>query len=491
MKLQKCKILNGEGGKGLPKSLTFNGIRKPWLYLLEGRQKAPFAPITRNLLRIPGRPGALLQSSETEPLTIYQPIGFVVRDDIHELQIKDELASWLVTEKEVELQFDDEPGRTYYAVVQNTIEDLYRFANLRRGVIQFLVLDGYGYGPEQVVPFTSDIMTLTNNGTAEADPIFELTVKKPVTFAMIQNQDNEYMMIGGEPTVEQTIINPKTQILNEDGSNLSTWTPATNVDGGTVRGTFGTDGSGITVSSYGQHTDNWYGPSIIKEVPVTQDFEVEAYLQGRTPTRMHTFRVELYLLDEAKNVLGKIAVLDNTRANTKVIAEGRVGPINGGHYVISGSNYSHNWDYFYGLMRIRREGKTFNFYVSRRDVHGRHIDSISQSFTDNGNKYGGRLKYVQIHIGKHGDTTPSAKFFSVKAYSLRQPTEKQSPFIADVGDIITLDHVNDDILINGENRADLKQFGASFFKLKKGQNILVVAPDDSFDVRCKYRERYR
>src|SRR5690606_22439672 len=230
------------------KSLTFNGIRKPWLYLLQGRQKAPFAPIARNLLRIPGRPGAILQSSETEPLVIYQPIGFVVNDHADALAKKDELASWLVTDDPVPLEFDDEPGRTYYAVVQNTITDFEQFVNQRRGTIEFLVLDGYGYGPELEATFPSDVVTLTNKGTAEADPVFELEVKQPVTFALIANQDDEYMLIGKEPTVEQTPFNPKQEILFEDGSTITTWTTATNVDGGTVSGQFGTDGTGITVA---------------------------------------------------------------------------------------------------------------------------------------------------------------------------------------------------------------------------------------------------
>ncbi|WP_018934607.1 phage tail domain-containing protein, partial [Gracilibacillus lacisalsi] len=74
------------------KSLTFNSQRKSWLYLLEGRQKAPFAPRNNNLLRVPGMPGAYYKDETIDVLYITQPVGFIVKDDADALAKKDELA---------------------------------------------------------------------------------------------------------------------------------------------------------------------------------------------------------------------------------------------------------------------------------------------------------------------------------------------------------------------------------------------------------------
>ena len=167
------------------KSLTFNGIRKDWLYLLQGREKPPFAPIDRRLISVPGMAGAYLSSTSVRPLLINQPIGVVVHSDAEALQIKEELAEWLFTDKPVELQFDDEPGRTYYAIVQNTIEDFSKFAEFRTGTIQFLCLDPYSYGSEQTIEPNDDTFIIENNGTAEAEPIIELTATQKSTFAMV------------------------------------------------------------------------------------------------------------------------------------------------------------------------------------------------------------------------------------------------------------------------------------------------------------------
>lgn len=124
--------------------LTFNGKRNNRIYLLEGRRKPPFAPRQHNLLT--GKYISRVQQTRTAPLTIQQPVGFVVKDNQDALVIRDVLASWLITDEPVALSFDDEPGRTYFALVDNTIEDFERFSVIRRGTIQFLCPDGHGYG---------------------------------------------------------------------------------------------------------------------------------------------------------------------------------------------------------------------------------------------------------------------------------------------------------------------------------------------------------
>src|SRR5690625_3672826 len=111
---RKYKNITRGGAVSLRKSLTFDNQRKQWLYLLEGREKAPFAPIRNNLVKIPNKPGAIVSSKETDVMYIHQPVGFIVKDDRHELEIKDELARWLIKDDAVPLEFDDEPGRIYY-----------------------------------------------------------------------------------------------------------------------------------------------------------------------------------------------------------------------------------------------------------------------------------------------------------------------------------------------------------------------------------------
>ena len=115
-------------------SFSFNGIKKPYLYTEKGKQSSPFAPITRNIQTVPGRAGGYLTDSETQIRVIQQPI-FIKADNRTNLRkLEEDLSAWLVTKEPMELIFDDEKDRVYYAVVEESIE-LEQVDEFARGVI--------------------------------------------------------------------------------------------------------------------------------------------------------------------------------------------------------------------------------------------------------------------------------------------------------------------------------------------------------------------
>src|SRR5690606_11391601 len=395
----------------------------------------------------------------------------VKAENISDLQkTKEDMADWLIHSEPKELIFKDEPDRVYYAVVDGELE-LDEIFSTGRGEITFICPDPYKYGPEKTVETTSDTFIVENNGTAEAEPIIELTAAERATFAMVSLGEEEYNLIGHPADIDEEVVDTRTLLFREDGSTLNTWTSAgTSVDGGVVTGAFGTDGAGITIPNYGTGS-SWHGPALIKEIQPVQDFEVVAHLQMRTTAPNQTSRIEVYLFDENMNVLGKMAVVDNARDKHVKKGEARIGPYvgKGVNYLISSQNYQYNWDYFFGMLRIRRVGKEFEFYITRIHTNTQHVFSLKETYIDHSNYYAGKLKYIQIHAATYGDTPKSysTKFFTVSAYELAQTLVDETPYILYPGDVVTFDHSTDDILINGEPRMDLKNFGGSFFKLTK------------------------
>ena len=473
----------------MPVSFTFNGVKKDYLRVLVGLERPAWAPIEEEILEIPGRPGGIITKQHTTVRRLNIPVR-VYKKGFNSLEeLEEDLAAWLVTDEPKPLEFDHKPNRVYYAKVTGELI-FTEYPQWADGVISFVCPDPYKYGPELEAVFPSDIVTLTNNGTAEADPIFELEVKKPVTFAMIANQDNEYMMIGQPADVDVEVVNQRVPILEERGQSLDEWyTPP-----GDWTGHFTTTGDAIVIGSWGEG-EEWRGPALMREIDALDDYEIEMYVYVRTEQPNQTFAISTNFYDEYNNELGMLRIWDKWTGNIKKVVEARIGPYVGQYqnYLISDRNYDLRGQRVWGgIIRVRKEGNTFTFYTSRISQAGRHVTPLTVTYTDNEKKYAGRLKFVRFSMRTYGNTgTPNEiRIEHIKVTKLNKVEEDQTPYIAYPGDLITFDHKNADILINGESRADLKQLGASFFRLKKDENLLVVSPDDSFDVKCKYRPTY-
>src|SRR5690606_15095313 len=163
--------------------------------------------------------GAHLSITQAQVREITVPV-FIKADDISDLQkIKEDLADWLIHDEPKELIFKDEPDRTYFAVVDGSL-DLDELVRWGEGVITFICPDPYKYGPEKVYQTDQDTFIIENEGTAPTKPIFELTAKEPVTFAMVSDGER-YNMIGRPTNVVEEAINTKNLLFREDGSTLN------------------------------------------------------------------------------------------------------------------------------------------------------------------------------------------------------------------------------------------------------------------------------
>ncbi|HSH25227.1 MAG TPA: distal tail protein Dit, partial [Massilibacterium sp.] len=132
------------------KYFIFDNQTRSYLKIERGSKRPAWAPIRRDMINIPGRVGALLISSEVEPISIDIPVR-IKGENIADLQkLKEDLADWLVHDNVKELVFDDEPDRTYYAVVDGTL-DLDEIVYYGKGVITFICPDGVKYGPKKEI----------------------------------------------------------------------------------------------------------------------------------------------------------------------------------------------------------------------------------------------------------------------------------------------------------------------------------------------------
>jgi len=402
----------------------------------------------------------------------------------------------------VPIQFADEPDRTYYGKVDGR-EDILEKSRIYQVGLSIVCPDPFKYGEEHTLIFPEDISIITNGGRAEALPVFELTAKEKTTFAMVSIDEEPYNLIGEPADNDVEVVDTRNSVLYENGSTIDEWAPATfdTVDDPNVSnidGDLGTDGAGIRTSPYGPSGKGQRGGARVKELSTPiQDFELETTFDIISRREEENFRMLIYLHDENMNPIGQLGLKDNSRLYKRRVPLGTAGPHASGYEKgrVLGDQSEHLNDarettLFY--LRMKREGQKFSFYVGEWQ-NFKHIRTWDGVYRDKGNDYQGRLKYVTLFIGSYRDRPIPARIRmnSVEIFELSSTTVDQTPYILYPGDVVTFDHKDEDILVNGEPRMDLKNFGGTFFPLDKGDNRVVITPEGAFDTEVSFADRYR
>lgn len=473
-------------------SLYFNNYKLSNYFYVEGDRGRGLLGQEVELIEVPGLDGAHILNTKIKVRLIEVDVAFIC-NNAEELRKTLEVVNGILLTKQAKtLVFEDEPDRTYFAIC-GTVSETFEYGGIHRSTITFLCADPYKYGPERT--FTAQASTeevnalvMNNPGTKETYPVFKMIAKKSLTYVDIIGP-NGYMRIGRPVSVEETVINPRESILSDTMSTLVGWTTAHNVDGGVRTGSFQASSKGFSVSDFGTGS-SWHGPSLQKSLSQQlENFEVEMYLTLHSLRNTEVGRVELYLLDENGQHIGKVAMKDILTGDYSNQVEARVGPLVTGTYIASGTpNNPSDWVPFKGIIRISRVEGRWLVYIA--NIETRHRGPLSGTYLESGVLK--KLAAVQVHIGVSKDRQPSKmEIHYVKVNKRNVITEDNVPYIAHAGDEIIIDHRNDSILVNGEEKQKLKgDFYASFFPIQSGDTALVISPGDAVDIEGKARGAY-
>ena len=478
--------------------MKFNDVEMPsWFRIIDIYGRG-IASRNLDLVSVTGMHGAHLNEVITPPKYLEIKVRIDAKDRLELSERIDEINAILDVQEPVPIVFSDEPNWTYYGIPEIT-SDEGRKTFFARDTVTIVCPDPYKYGPEKTVIFPSDVVAYDYKGSAEALPIYEMTVTAPITFAMIQNHLEESMLIG-EPTDDDVqVVDTRSSVLYENGSTLNEWSATTNIEFlnndnniDSLNGVMGTDGAGIRPDSYGTAKNKQRGPAIYKELsePI-QDFEMETTFDILSNREIENFRMMIYFNDENMNPIGQIGIKDNSRNYKRRRPIAQVGRHNQ-HVLLGDSSKTidnaRNTTLFY--FRMKREGQSFTFYVGEWQGQ-KHVNTWEESFNDINNEFQGKLKFITLFIGSYQDrVTPSRlRMNSVEIFELTTIQDDQTPYIAYPGDVITFDTQSEEMLINGEDAMTEKAFITDFFTLKKGENTLAVLPEDSLEVEMRYRER--
>ncbi|MGE6344948.1 distal tail protein Dit [Bacillus mycoides] len=492
-------------------SFTFNNIRKDYIQMLVGRKRPSWAPIKRNLVRVPHRPGAFFIHTETEERRIDVPLVIKAKKDMADLQkIKEDLANWLYTEQPAELIFDDELDRTYLAFIDGSL-DLDELVNRGKGVITFVCPMPYKLGKVQTQTFTQNWSTeitsnFTNKGSVETPALIEMIAKKPSTFLDVwfgeYPHNRDYFRIGYPLTVEETTVQERERVMWDEMTTAVGWTPVTGVfDDMKGTGSFKSrDGYALYCQDYGQEK-GFHGAIAKKNIPggPLQDFEMETWMRLKSKSIGEMGRVEVLLLDDTSNIVTRINMNDlywDAEMPKAYMRIGNAGTPNSIRKLVDTSGaHPNTFNQFYGRLRIARRGKEWSVYVARfRD--GTEIDDASlveRWIDETGNPMTERkIAQVMISIMSWDVNKPVdvMQIDDLKIWKVNKVPSNTKPYIFDTGDKIVIDTERSLVTINGINAINLKDFFSDFPKVISGDNRIDIMPPD-VNATVSYRERYR
>lgn len=475
--------------------LWFKDETRDYVTVLKKRRPI-MAPISWGTIAVPGRPGVVLTDKIVEPVTI--PVTILVdgnsRSDY--LRKAEDLAKWLSSDSEQPLRFDDD-NRTYQAVVQGSF-DPDEIVSYGKVEISFFCADPYKYGPEETANFVDGIAVLDNAGTIPAAPYFRAEVLSDITHVDVFT-DTEYMRIGQPADLGTSPVLAKETLLHNTMTNgTGTSTLGVSVDGGSMAGSFGygtTSGLGnyFYANSFGTGTA-WHGPGAKQSVPNSpvQDFTVEVLLKLPWSSGKGVARAEVYLLDDQSQSIGKLAVVKN--GNQKgVKIEIRIGGGSNHEFIVNhfGDSTAKRWNNFYGILRLTKKGNVYEAYVAQINTSTKkHFNAFSNRFVDEKARFTGTLAQVQPHIGAYG-TNPvitGTQIHDIKVIRHNNVPDTDPRVIATTGDIVEIDFKANAIYLNGEERKDLKDLGSYFYKIKPGDQAILVEPSDKLNASISIKE---
>jgi predicted phage tail component-like protein len=478
--------------------LKLNGVDIPSFVKVNKVKFSVLPPIENNLLKVRGKAGLYNLGQDVGKRTITAEITIIAEQINGVMGATRELAEWLYHKEPVQLIINDEPDK-YYLVLPDGETEIDEIVNIGKGEITFVCTEPFAFGATHEITFTpqneEDVAYIDVQGTAETHPQIELTLTEDVT-AISVITDNSVVTIGEEAQVTETPVNTLPVRLWDEMTDPASWTTALKVDGGTITGSFSSDGYRFTQANNDFGTGStWHGASAIKSLPSPiTDFEVEMWLGFKASKASQVGRIELYLLDQNNEQFGKMALKDMHASYNYQMFEARAGKLSDGHYFVAdyGSRKGVWSNFNNGHMIIGRKGNKWYAHIGIWDtVKKRFHTRLTREWTDTKNIATNKLAKIQIHIGKYGNYEPYSTMYisDIKVRERLTLSAGEVPIIAKAGDVLLIDNESAIVYKNGIPFFEGLNPASKFFSFKKGINGIAISPAKA-DVKVTYTERW-
>lgn len=491
--------------------IKFAGLFLPHYVKVKSINYSVLGEIEHKTAKIQGRRGVYDFGTEHDQKQIeveYQIIADSNADIIRKVQ---EFASWLIYDELKPLEILDTPDRYYMARVVGSTE-VGENHRIGEGKITFAIPDGIALSKtEKDLSFTivnETPVAITNEGTVETYPVIRLTMKKDAENIGIVT-DDRFFQVGDYIDETKTSLPAKTTVLKDNCQSFTGWASGIGVDGGTITGTFASDGETLYQASknYGSGS-SWHGAAATKSLSKqVKNFAIETRMLYDETAISQVGRVEVYLFDVNNVNIGKFALVNNSSTSINTFGEARAGSMAEGTYFVQNrargkyiakmmGRYQQAYfgDKEWCYMSLSRVNNKWTFYFAdllEKTGTTKHYMPWSASYTDKTGKYGANLAKIQIHISSYSSKTPINRmaFTDLKVVEINSVTAANNIIDLEKDDVIEIDNERGIVTKNGKVYFEGMNPASRFFTLEPGVTGISVTPPIA-DMTIRYRERY-
>ena len=452
---------------------------------------------------VAGRDGFILGDKRVDGYNFVIPFHYRNPKELPYQDIINELTTYFNRDKEVRLRF---AGEYWYwnAIFTGTIE----FKQKTQGFVSFelncIITDPYKYSNERFNTVSeNDHLTLLNNGTAHTYPIFKATALKDSTMLTIAKNDEDYFMIGEPEDVFKQNKKTNPTIYNTNFNSTTGWTYNNNKDkvtdvyvGGTTGGTTRIENGTVRIGSLPNDKTGWLGANMKRSITDSlQDFDVTVQCRLYShSSQKQTSKAMTHLYDENNNLVAALGLLDASYERNATLfvavfdAYGtRKTIVNYTHPMFNVESFTH--------IKLSRVGNEFQVKAWRQvDWNSYNKNEVyKKRFIDAGDLYQTPVRQVGIYLGRHSRSTDIETNPSINHLTVSRPAESKEneiPYVVEAGDVVEINTQKEVILVNGEPKTSLKDFGSNYFDIEAGLTEILIEPQKTFNVEAEWRDRF-
>lgn len=453
-------------------------------------------------LKVQGRAGVLDYGTELGERKIFAEITIITPKANEVLKYSTILAEWLFHTELQELILDDEPDKKYMARIEGdtAIDEMLQTGT---GTLTFTCpspfkesltpKQAFFEGHQDIEPAVNSV---ENKGTTETFPQIEITVHEDMPALVVKNGTDKFFQIGEDVSDIIKAMPDDEIIIDDDASTLNGWTTPIKTDG-VISGEIATDGQQFFVKDgkFGSAPLYWGGAGKLKSLPrPVQDFTWKINIDMMVEQIAERGKIEFQMFDKDDKELVKFGLYETSTITNHPYIMCELG--GGLRKVVNFTPQVHGlWNHFVGYISLSRNGDYWGLYITVVDpVNGFEHSGQYFEWWDRDMIFGAPISKIQFYMGTFdpdaGKPSPTHMYVRPMTFKDLHPLPPEAvPITLKKNDKVFIDCKTATIRKNGKVAYEILHPLSDFFALKKGVNVLSLAPSNA-DMKINYTERW-